>query len=419
MPSLYRKTSPQGKTLPNWYCFFRVTASDGSSKQVHRSTGHTTKKEAAEVARGFEKASRAESGADDETAAAILAKISEAGEMALKGRLNPAHGRRLIGEIMMLSGDSTGGNFTLREWVADWNKEKKESTKPNTALFYRSTTAQFLLFLREKADAPLDAITTKQVRDYRDSIRAAGRTARTANHKLKALRSLFGDAVKVAALLHNPAAPIKSLEETDSTPREPFTSAEVGKLADAAPSADWRGVILLGALTGLRLTDITRLTAGNLDLDRGAIKLTPRKTERKGTTVEIPLHPDLLEFFESHEIPPFAKSSLFPTLANVEAGHRSGLSNQFREIMEAARVDRGVARTKETGAARETAARSFHSLRHTFTSWLAKADVPEEVRMKMTGHTESKTHQKYTHQELSTLRDGVDKIPRLNQVKKS
>jgi len=85
--------------------------------------------------------------------------------------------------------------------------------------------------------------------------------------------------------------------------------------------------------------------------------------------------------------------------------------------MNAAEVDRGLVRTKETGAARTTAARSFHSLRHTFTSWLAKADVPEEVRMKMTGHTESKTHQKYTHQELSTLRAGVDKIPSLTQSK--
>ncbi|MDB0057103.1 phage integrase SAM-like domain-containing protein [Akkermansiaceae bacterium] len=224
MANLYRKTSSTGKTLPNWYCFFRVTAADGSSKQVHRSTGHTTKKEAAEVARGFEKASRAESGADDETAAAILAKITEAGEMAMKGRLNPAHGRRLIGEIMMLSGDSTGGNFTLREWVADWFKEKEETVKPSTAHLYRATTAQFVAFVGAKADAPLDAVTTKQVRDYRDTIRK-GLTAKTANHKLKVLRSLFGDAVKVSALLHNPAAPIKSLEESDSVPREPFTFA--------------------------------------------------------------------------------------------------------------------------------------------------------------------------------------------------
>lgn len=418
MANLYRKTSPQGKILPNWYCFFRATSADGSSKQVHRSTGHTTKKEAAEVARGFERASRAESGADDETAAAILAKIREAGEMALKGRLNPAHGRRLIGEIMMLSGDGTGGNFTLREWVTDWIKEKEGSTKPGTATFYRSTTDQFMKFLGDKADGPLDSITTKQVRDYRDSIRSAGRAAKTANHKLKGLRSLFGDAVKVAALLHNPAAPIKSLDEVDSVPRLPFTEEQVSKLLAAAPSSDWKGVILLGALTGLRLTDITTLTAESIDINRRVLNLTPAKTSRKGTTVEIPLHKDILTFFKNRSLPPFAKSPVFPSLFKITPGSRSGLSKQFSDIMDTAQIDRAVIRSIKDGAARSTASYSFHSLRHTFTSWLAKADVPEEVRMKMTGHTESKTHQKYTHQELSTLRAGVDKIPRIGKNSK-
>jgi hypothetical protein len=36
--------------------------------------------------------------------------------------------------------------------------------------------------------------------------------------------------------------------------------------------------------------------------------------------------------------------------------------------------------------------------------------------MKMTGHTQSKVHQKYTHQEISTLRAGVEHIPRLGSI---
>ena len=368
-------------------------------------------------ARSFEKIAQAEATSDDESSRAILAKVKEAGELALKGRLNPAHGRRLIGEIMALGGDATGGNFTMREWIDDWVKEKEGSTKSSTVLFYRSTTKQFLSFLGEKADAPIDAITTPQVRDYRDSIRAAGRAAKTANHKLKCLRSVFGDAVKNAALLHNPAAPIKTLDEIDSVPRLPFSITQVGKLLAAAPSSDWKGVILLGALTGLRLTDITRLTAGNLDLKRNVLNLIPAKTSRKGTTVEIPLHQDIIDFFATHPVPPFAKSEVFPTLAKATPGSRSGLSKQFADIMETAGLDRGMVRTTKDGAARSTGSYSFHSLRHTFTSWLAKADVPEEDRMKMTGHTESKTHQKYTHQEISPLRAGVDKIPSIQAGK--
>lgn len=413
MPTIYRKKSPTGKTLPCWYCAFRVPTADGGMKQIHRSTKKTRKSDAMDEARSFEKIAQAEASSDDESSRAILAKIKEAGELALKGRLNPAHGRRIIGEIMALGGEATAGNFTIRGWIDDWIKEKEGSTKASTVQFYCSTTKQFLTFLGGKADAPLDSITTAQVRDYRDSIRATGRAAKTANHKLKCLRSVFGDAVKNAALLHNPAAPIKSLDEIDSVPRLPFTTAQVAKLLTAAPSSDWKGVILLGALTGLRLTDITRLTAGSLDLTRNVLNLTPAKTSRKGTTVEIPLHQEIIEFFAIHPLPPFAKSHVFPSLAKATPGSRSGLSKQFADIMETAGLDRGMVRTTENGAARSTGSYSFHSLRHTFTSWLAKADVPEEVRMKMTGHTESKTHQKYTHQELSTLRAGVAKIPRI------
>jgi integrase len=108
--------------------------------------------------------------------------------------------------------------------------------------------------------------------------------------------------------------------------------------------------------------------------------------------VEIPLHPELIAFFAENPSSPFAGTPLFPSLAKDKSGGRNGLSAQFRAIMEAADISRNVTRRTEDGAARETAARSLHSLRHTFTSWLAKADVPEEVRQKMTGHTDSRTH---------------------------
>lgn len=413
MPSLYRKKNRAGKTLPHYYCTFRIPTSDGESKQIHRSTGERTKNEAMNEAIRLEQTERAAASCDDETSSEIFAKVKEAAHLATKGMLNPAHGRRLIGEIMSLAGLNSP-NHSLRSWIDDWINEKRETVKASTLAFYESTTKQFLAFMGEAADKPLDSVTTQQIREYRDSIRSSGRAAKTANQKLKCLRSIFGDAVKVAALIHNPASAIRTLKEVDSVHRLPFTHEEVAKLIENAPSDDWRGVILLGGLAGLRLTDATRLTAGNLDLERKVVQLTPAKTESHGTTVEIPLHPDLFDFFSKHEIPPFAKSPLFPSLVKLGPGSRGGLSKQFEKIMEAAGIDRCVVRTMEDGAARPTAQKSFHSLRHTFTSWLAKADVPEEIRMKMTGHTQSKVHQKYTHQEISTLRAGVERIPRIS-----
>ena len=55
--------------------------------------------------------------------------------------------------------------------------------------------------------------------------------------------------------------------------------------------------------------------------------------------------------------------------------------------------------------------RTFHSLRHSFTSALANAGVGEEIRMKLTGHTTKSSHTRYTHLELGSLKRAVTALP--------
>jgi integrase len=62
---------------------------------------------------------------------------------------------------------------------------------------------------------------------------------------------------------------------------------------------------------------------------------------------------------------------------------------------------------------REIANLSFHSLRHSFTSALANANVAEEIRMKLTGHTTREVHGGYTHHEFGRLREAIAALPRV------
>jgi integrase len=57
--------------------------------------------------------------------------------------------------------------------------------------------------------------------------------------------------------------------------------------------------------------------------------------------------------------------------------------------------------------------RTFHALRHSFTSALANQNVAPELRMKLTGHKTEGEHRKYTHHEMDNLRAAVKKIPSL------
>jgi len=55
-------------------------------------------------------------------------------------------------------------------------------------------------------------------------------------------------------------------------------------------------------------------------------------------------------------------------------------------------------------------------LRHTLISNLANLGVAAEVREKIAGHSDARTHQKYSHHEIETLRQAVEKLPSLRKT---
>jgi integrase len=69
---------------------------------------------------------------------------------------------------------------------------------------------------------------------------------------------------------------------------------------------------------------------------------------------------------------------------------------------------------QEAGVGRITYERGFHSLRHTFTTWLRNAGVSEEDRMTLTGHSTRESHSIYSHADERAGRDAIAKLPSLN-----
>ena len=66
---------------------------------------------------------------------------------------------------------------------------------------------------------------------------------------------------------------------------------------------------------------------------------------------------------------------------------------------------------------RNLAALSFHSLRHSFNSVLVNAGVPQELRMKLTGHSSADMNAIYSHHELATIRAALDHLPRISRIR--
>ena len=412
MASIYKR--PGSKT---WQAAFYVTDPEtGQSKQIRQSTHKTNEREAKSTAADLERRARDTAGGGDEKARRILGVLQRAGQEAQKETLNAARARVLLAEIVRISTGEDLPAFTISTWLDEWKRRKSDVTADATQKRYAASVKAFTKWLGERAAKPLESLTVADIRAFRETLKSEGRAARTCQHYVRDIGSALRTALREGLLTHNPASGLDPLE-SDSTGRLPFSPTEIAKLVRDASSDDWRGLILFGVFAGLRLGDVARLKWSSVDFAEGTLRMIPSKTKRKKREICVPLHPELRSFLEEHPSADESDAPVFPTLVRRSISGKRGLSMTFVKIMEAAGVSRGKARVSEKeSAGRTTHERGFHSLRHTYVSALANADVGEDVRMKLAGHSDSEVHAIYSHHDVKTLAAAIAKMPGLAKL---
>ncbi len=318
-----------------------------------------------------------------------VVRDAEAGDLKL------ADAETYIREIHKLA-DPDFREVTLADFWEQWITEQEPHVVGSTLNGYQQDKALLADALGPKVmSRPISDLTSKGISKALMDASSGSRKAATVNKALASLRRLLESALAKGLVTHNAAKAVRSLKTTDSVTRAPFTEEEIAQLVGhASTSEEWRGMILLAVHTGLRMGDVARVTSE--DIKGGVATVMPEKTARSKKVITIPLSQPCLDWVAGREGP------LFPTIRHQRKGTTSA---QFTAIMTKAGVPK---RVRLAGGIEAT--RSFHSLRHTFTSWLADAGVPSEVRQRLTGHSSSRIHQKYTHLD-SALTDAVDKLP--------
>ena len=99
-----------------------------------------------------------------------------------------------------------------------------------------------------------------------------------------------------------------------------------------------------------------------------------------------------------------------PILAGQRGSGRRGLSESFKKLVRQAGLD---LQTVKGAGNQMFSRRTFHALRHSFTSALANQNVASELRMALTGPKTEGEHRKYTDQEMDNLRAAIQKLPSL------
>jgi len=343
---------------------------------------------------------------DRQSALAVAMEYERASKLARRGELVEAQAREVLKDIMKRAdmGETLRG-VSIKSHFDTWLASKKDRKSKGTGERYGVAVEDFLKTLGKRASKPLTSLTAADVERFLSYRIGKQLASATVILDVKIIRTALNAARRQGLISTNPAEAVE-LPEAVGMERGTFTPTEVKMLVDTA-DGEWKLLIMLAYFTGARLSDCCRMQWEDVDLTEETLTYTQAKT---GAKVTAPLHPDLLARLNKLAGTDKPEVFILPHMANLRPGGRHGLSESFKGIMRKAGLD---LQTVQGGGKRMISRRTFHALRHSFTSALANQNVSAELRMKLTGHKTAGEHQKYTHHEMDNLRAAVKKIPSL------
>src|SRR4029077_13455436 len=140
--------------------------------------------------------------------------------------------------------------------LLEWLEGTKDTVATRSYWRYCQTIHEFLGHIGTKAEGLLSEITPIDVRSWRDALKRKGLSAPSVNGAIKVLRMPFKAAHDLGYIDINPCTknsvrPVA--DEAEDTSKDVFTPEQIRALIAAAPTEDWRGMIMLAYFTGLRL----------------------------------------------------------------------------------------------------------------------------------------------------------------------
>jgi integrase len=325
---------------------------------------------------------------------------------------------------------AASARHTLRDAFDKW---KASGDNPSAATIRKKDVA-VRLFERFTQDAPIESLKPEQGGDFAGWLLKECAAQKTAKDHLDAVKSLLNKATKQGGLgwiAENPWAGHK-INVRQSTARKPWTPDALRQLFDSplftayalpklpsagAAAAYW--VPLLGIYTGARLSELCQLRTtdvvesageGEATADMLAIFITAEAEDcegNPGTSTKtgvsrrrIPVHPELIRLGFGDYWRDTGKAghrALFPDMRKAP-GRPAG--EYFSDWFLIYRKERKVlARWAD-----------FHAFRHTASTRLTDAGVPDSVANYLTGHSSGERGSAGTYKHMQALRPAIAKL---------
>jgi integrase len=155
------------------------------------------------------------------------------------------------------------------------------------------------------------------------------------------------------------------------------------------------------------------MTWSQIDLINGRISFVTRKT---GKRLEMALAKPLSDYLAALPSSDDPKDFAFPCAAALAEKHTGTISTQFYDniLVPAGLVParpHAAIYGKGRDAKRQQSEISFHSLRHTFTTWLKASGASNAMAQMIVGHDSAAVSANYTHLQAGDTVDPISKLP--------
>jgi site-specific recombinase XerD len=283
-------------------------------------------------------------------------------------------------------------------------------TSPHTRRAYRSAIARYLAWLAERPGSDWRSPGRGLLRGYLAELATAGLARSSIASRLAALRSFYRHGRREGWVEGDPWSAV-------TTPRRPrrlpkvLEVAEVERLLEAVDETGSAGrrarpvdvpivlrdraVLELAYAAGLRISELAAARIGDLDLERGELRVLGKGRKERMTLLGRPARAALAEYLEAGRPVLVERAGqepdppvLFLNAAGYPLGVR-GLRYRVDRLVRLAGLPEGV---------------GPHTLRHSFASHLLEGGADLRVVQELLGHASLSTTQVYTHVSPGRLR---------------
>lgn len=263
------------------------------------------------------------------------------------------------------------------------------------------------------SNIPIQELTTKQVEEIIGAARSAKRSPATLRYIMTVISQIWAKAALYEIVAGEcPCKRIKKPREDNKRIRF-LTKEEAHLLLNdlALHSKDMHDIALLSLLTGLRAGEIHALTWGNINFDQNIIEVidTKNKHNRHAFMVD-----EVKAMFQRRYKGNSKTELIFPGKLGKKrrwvgsSFDRAVKRLGFNDTGETIKFSNGDVEVAQITDRRKKVV--FHTLRHTFASWLVQAGTPLYTVAGLMGHTTFQMTERYSHLAPDSLKIAAMRI---------